>query len=165
MTELSWPSSLPLPLRDNYGLEPRDPIIRTDMESGAARQRRQFTDVPTRFPVQWSFSDWQFAQFQSWVKHKADDGAVWFAIDLVSGLGLSSHEARFAGRSGAPYQASKSGPGRWRVSTSLEVRSAPVMTEEILDVVLVNDPDALIAAIGGLTALVTATLPADMGAD
>lgn len=165
MTDVAWPSTLPLPTLSGYQLEPRDPIVRTDMESGSARQRRQFTSVPTRLTVQWSFTDWQFAQFQGWVKHKADDGAVWFDMDLLSGLGLVNHEARLVGRSGAPYQAQRSSAGRWRVSSVLEVRNAPVMSEEVLEIVLLEDPPPLIAASAALNSLMETTLPTEMGSD
>ena len=73
---VDWPDQLPLPTFQGYGIEPTDSILRTEMESGGARQRAQFTQTPTRIPVRWRFTMWQFALFESWWKHKAREGAA-----------------------------------------------------------------------------------------
>ena len=33
----TWPTTLPAPMAQGYGIDPVDPVIRTDMEVGAAR--------------------------------------------------------------------------------------------------------------------------------
>ena len=40
MTNLVWPDKIPLPTVDGYQISPSEGVIRTDMESGAARARR-----------------------------------------------------------------------------------------------------------------------------
>lgn len=163
-----WPDVLPLPTFEGYGIEPMDSILRTDMESGPARQRRRYTQTPTRMPVRWRFTAWEFAIFESWYRHKAKEGGEWFSINLLGGLGMVSHEARFVGRGQAPYRANpaRGGPGdgaRWVVTSALEVRERPVLDEGALEVALSEDITGLIAAIDGLHATVNTTLPGASG--
>lgn len=163
-TEATWPDVLPAPTFTDYALEPQDPIVRTSMEQGAARQRLRFTNVPTDEPVRWRFSAWQFAIFEAWIKHYAAFGAAWFEIDLLGGLGLTTHEARFKGTGGKPYRAvPKRGRGgvTWIVNSVLEVRSRPVLTQDALDIVLAEDATGLMAAIGSFETLVNTTIPAN----
>ena len=92
---ITWPTTLPLPSVEGYGLTPQEAVLRTDMESGPARQRRRFRQTPTRITVRWLFSETQFALFEAWYKYHADEGGQWFEITLLGGLGLLPHEARF----------------------------------------------------------------------
>jgi len=50
---VSWPATLPLPTVEGYGIRPGEAILRTEMEAGPARQRKRFTQVPTRIAVRW----------------------------------------------------------------------------------------------------------------
>lgn len=169
MTTVAWPETLPLPTFEGYGVEPMDSILRTDMESGPARQRRRYTQVPTRIPVRWRFTAWQFAVFEGWFVSRAKAGGEWFTISLLGGLGMTEHEARFQGQGSAPYRATatRGGPGagaRWVVTSVLEIRERPVLSAEALDVVLaVADVPGLLSSIDGLHALVNVTLPGPGG--
>jgi hypothetical protein len=155
---LVFPSHrLPLPKRDGYSLEPMDPIERTDMESGPARQEQLFTDVPTRFGLRWTFSAWEFAIFEAWIAHKAKLGAVWFQMPLLSGLGIDAHEVRFLGDGKKPYNAKPISGGRWDVTSGLEARQRPILDEGTLDLVLSEDVEALIAAAASFDLLVNNT--------
>ncbi len=148
----AFPNTLPLPTFEGYSIEPLDVILRTDMESGPARQRRRFTQAPTKLPVRWRFTAHEFMVFESWFKNKAKAGGAWFSVTLLGGLGMTDHEARFVGRGQAPYNAQphRGGPGdgaRWIVTSALEVRDRPVLSEEALDIVLNEDALALLSTI------------------
>lgn len=162
---VAWPDTLPLPTFEGYGIEPQDSILRTEMESGPARQRRRYTQTPTRIPARWRFTAWEFALFESWFKYKAKEGGEYFSINLLGGLGMVSHEARFVGRGSSPYRAQpmRGGPGdgaRWIVTSALEIRERPTLSEEALEVALVEDIPGLISAIDSMDVLVNTTLPA-----
>ena len=60
---IAWPETLPLPTVEGYGIQPGDAILRTEMEAGPARQRRRFTQVPSRVSVRWIMRRDQFALF------------------------------------------------------------------------------------------------------
>ena len=92
---ITWPKTLPLPTVDGYGVHPGEAILRTEMEAGPARQRRRFTQVPSRISARWLFRREQFALFEAWYRWHAKEGGEWFEIELMGGLGLVDHEARF----------------------------------------------------------------------
>ncbi|MDP7214891.1 MAG: hypothetical protein QF583_03050, partial [Rhodospirillales bacterium] len=85
---ISWPSTLPLPTIEGYGVHPGEAILRTEMEAGPARQRRRYTQVPSRITVRWLLRRDQFALFEAWYRWQAKEGGEWFSIDLLGGLGL-----------------------------------------------------------------------------
>ncbi|MDO8604933.1 MAG: hypothetical protein Q7R40_00220 [Phaeospirillum sp.] len=162
-TSISWPSRLPLPTFEGYGIEPQDAVSRTDMEAGAARQRRRFTAVPTRIPVRWRFSANEFALFEAWFHWMAEDAAGWFAISLLGGIGMVAHEARFLGGS-SPYKAQPRRGGRdggvtWITTAVLEVRQRPVMSGDVLQLVFEEDPAALMAAVARAHDVIHFVLP------
>jgi len=155
---LKWPDSLPLPVRDGYGIKPGDGVIRTDMSSGPARQRKRFSQVPSIISVVFSFTDLEFAIFEAWFKYKANEGASWFAISLLGGLGMQDQDARFNG--GWTH---KLNGLKHDVTASLEVRERPTLSEGALGIYLSNSIDGLDSAITALSNLVNSTLPSNLG--
>ena len=155
MTEV-WPDRLPLPTIEGYGIQPGEAILRTEMEAGPARQRRRFTNVPSRITVRWVMRAEQFLLFESWYRWAAAEGGAWFEIDLLGGLGLLPQEARFTRQFEArPYR------GRlWEVTSDLEVRARPTLSDGGLALVLNEDVPGLIGSIDSLHTLVHETLPA-----
>ena len=118
-----WPTTLPAPRVPGYALNPVDPVVRTNMESGPARTRRRFTQAPTFIPVSFQFTESQFAIFEKF--HAADlyDGAAWFDnIPLVNGQGVTNYTARFKGS----WKAQPRGNKYWLVTATLEVKTRPL---------------------------------------
>lgn len=118
----TWPSTLPAPMAQGYGIDPVDPVIRTDMEVGAVRARRRTAARQDRVAVTWAFSDTELETFRDWFDDDATGaagGSAWFYIGLRIGNGGSTtEEARFTGS----WRASFMGAGRWQVNATLEVR-------------------------------------------
>ncbi|TAN67777.1 MAG: hypothetical protein EPN20_06675 [Magnetospirillum sp.] len=158
-TLVSWPDRLPLPTYDGYALEPEAAVTRTDMEAGPARQRRRFTQAPTRIPVRWRLSQTGFATFEAWFRLKLADGAEWFVIDLLGGNGRNRHEARFLGQGTTPYRAVPQRGGAWIVTSVLEVRERPMLDEGALDILLTEDVPVLFADISALHTILHVGLP------
>ena len=152
---ISWPVALPLPTIDGYGVHPGEAILRTEMEAGPARQRRRFTQVPSRISVRWVMRRDQFALFEAWYRWQAKEGGEWFEIELLGGLGLVIHEARFTRQ----FEARLSSATRWEITSELEIRERPVLTAEALEIALGEDLSGLIAAVGTLDTFVNQTLP------
>lgn len=155
----STTGSPPLPTYDGYALEPESAVTRTDMESGPARQRRRFTQTPTRIPVRWRMSAVDFATFEAWFRLKLDDGGDWFAISLLGGSGIVAHEARFVGQGNAPYKAVPSRGGAWIVTSVLEIRERPMLDAGALDILLAEDVVALFSNIQTLHSTLHVGLP------
>ncbi len=118
----TWPTTLPSPMVDGYGIAPQASFARTDMDQGPARQRRRFTTAPTHYSAQWMLTEPQLATLESWYRDQVDDGAAWFSINLRNGQGLQTVEARFM----EPWKSSKLGGRHYQVSATLEVRNRPV---------------------------------------
>jgi hypothetical protein len=155
---ISWPTTLPLPSIEGYGLHPGEAILRTEMEAGPARQRRRYTQVPSRISARWVFRREQFALFEAWYRWHAKEGGEWFEINLLGGLGLVIHEARFT----RPFDAQPRSGVLWEVSSELEIRERPTLDEDALEIFLESDPTALLASINELNTLVHQRLPGPM---
>jgi len=158
MSGVTWPATLPLPLIEGYGLTPQEAVLRTDMESGPARQRRRFRQTPTRITVRWLFSEFEFALFEAWYKYHADEGGQWFEITLLGGLGLLPHEARFTSQ----FEAGLLFGPQWDVKGELEVRERPTLDEGALNLLLLMSIDDLYAMRDGMHSLVHTTLPLNL---
>ena len=156
MSDITWPSTLPLPTVQGYGVQPGEAILRTEMEAGLARQRRRFTDVPTKVSVRWIMRRDQYAIFEGWYRWHAREGANWFAITLLGGLGLLEQEARFTRQFSSRLLA---GGTLWEITSELEIRERPVLDEGLLNLLLSEDAQGIITAGENLHILVHQTLP------
>lgn len=156
MVDIVWPNTLPLPTVQGYAVQPEDAILRTEMEAGLARQRRRFTNVPTKVSVRWIMRRDQYAVFEGWYRWHAKEGANWFTITLLGGLGLLDQEARFTRQFSARLMA---GGTLWEITSELEIRERPVLDEGILDLLLSEDPAGLLFSSNALRILVHQTLP------
>lgn len=117
----AYPSSLPLPLVEGYTLSPVEQVIRTDMETGAARVRRRTRARNDVIDVGFVYTPEQFATFRAWFEDDATGiagGSSWFdmAVDIGTG-GISTEEVRFKGA----WKASRDGR-LWRITAQIEVR-------------------------------------------
>tara|TARA_A200000113_G_scaffold12132_2_gene11421 strand:- start:184 stop:657 length:474 start_codon:yes stop_codon:yes gene_type:complete len=152
---IAWPETLPLPTVEGYGIQPGDAILRTEMEAGPARQRRRFTQVPSRVSVRWIMRRDQFALFEAWYRWQAKEGGAWFEIELLGGLGLLTQEARFTRQ----FQAQLLGGTLWEIRSELEIRERPVLDEGLLNLLLSEDAQGIITVSNSLYVLVHQTLP------
>lgn len=125
----SWPATLPQPRASGYGIQPVSAFVRTDMDDGAARQRRRFTSTPSRIAVAWQLSLLQYATFEGFVAYDINDGASWFAVDLLSGMGISRMQARFM--EDPPFKAALSQSRVYfDVTATLEIKAMPIVTRD-----------------------------------
>ncbi|MBL6934098.1 MAG: hypothetical protein ISR48_01670 [Alphaproteobacteria bacterium] len=88
-TPITWPATLPLPTIDGYGVYPGEAIPRTEMEAGPARQRRRYTQVPSRISVRWVLRQDQFALFEAWRRWRAKEGGEGLVLTLERRYGLN----------------------------------------------------------------------------
>ena len=117
----TWPTSLPKPLAGGYGINPVDQTVRTDMEAGAARQRRRTSARNDHIDVSWLLTDAMLTIFRTWFENpvEAAGGAAWFNTNLALGTGgIVAVEARFIG----PPKVIGPNSRKWVVSAKLEVR-------------------------------------------
>ncbi len=146
MTTIIFPKHLPHPTVEGYSIRPDEAIIRTDMEAGPARQRRRYTQTPSKISVCWVMNREQFSLFEAWYKYYAKEGAEWFYITLLGGLGLLEQEARFTQQ----FEAKLLNGYLWKITSELEIRDRPTLSEGALAILLDNDYNRLILSIDGL---------------
>ena len=91
MADIIYPDEyLPMPLMDGYGFKPISPILRTEMTSGRAQQRRRYTSTPTQASVKWIFKTDALAQvFEAFFRDALKDGQSWFYLKLQTPIGVS----------------------------------------------------------------------------
>jgi len=125
-----FPPELPRPLQSGYGLQHVSPFIRTEMQSGRARQRRTFTNVPSSVSVTWFFtSPGECALFEGWFRDAggAGDGANWFTMRLQTPIADAEFNCRFAGMYQGPTLAAFD---KWQVTATLEIRERPIIADD-----------------------------------
>lgn len=144
-TTLAWPDSLPLPSLKNYAVKPKTNLDRTDMEVGQARQRRRSTATLDQVPVQFELTAWEEMIFDAWIDLRANAGATWFTMPLLSGRGLETWEVRILG--GTDRENRPRNGARWICTLTLEVRDRPKLTGAELDLLIDEDGAALLRSI------------------
>jgi hypothetical protein len=124
-----WPETLPPPRVEGYSLSPRPSLLRTEMETGAARHRLRSLTAHYQVQAEWRFSEFQFAVFDAWWAFNTRLGEQWFVLPLAVPLDVQAVEARFL----APWQAELLPARRWRVAAQLEIRNLQRLTAEELE--------------------------------
>jgi hypothetical protein len=124
-----WPETLPPPRVEGYSLSPRPSLLRTEMETGAARHRLRSLSANYQVQAEWRFSEFQFAIFDAWWSLNTRLGEQWFVLPLAVPLDVQAVEARFL----SPWQAELLPARRWRVAAQMEVRNLQRLTAEELE--------------------------------
>ncbi len=162
---VSYPPTLPEPLFDGFVVEPVDTILRTNMQSGPARQRETTTNRPTDFQLQWRLDNWDMAVWEGWFFEDARAGAAYFTLQLLNALGMVDHEVRFKGRGRAAYRAVPHRGGYWIVQAVMEARKRPLLDAGILALGKIEPIKGLIRAMATLHRLVHVQLPVFLSFD
>jgi hypothetical protein len=145
---LAWPAALPLPVFDGYQLKPRPALTRSEDDRGRQQQRRRSRQTPTDAPVQWMLTGSEAPLFEGWHRWRAVEGARWFRVPLLAGLGLTTAEARF--RDELTLSPLAVGGALWRAGATLELRARDMLTAAELPLVPAESEAALLAAIDGI---------------
>lgn len=123
---IRYPDELPIPTSD-YGLQHVEPMIRTQMVSGRARQRRRFTGTPSMADCSWVMTNKQMQYFEGWYRYVIQDGADWFECPLYTPMGLQHYVARFTEMYSGPRPFAVT---QWRISGKIEIRERQTIPVE-----------------------------------
>lgn len=122
-----YPQALPVGLHSGRAYQLQSPLLRSELESGRARQRRRFTSVPMGAKISWLFNSAEAQAFEAWWLEQLIDGSLWFECPLETPLGYQDYTCRFTG----PYSgAVRVGPLLWQISAELELRERPVLPRD-----------------------------------
>jgi hypothetical protein len=83
----SWPASLPAPLIDGYNAKPKPTFVRTEMDSGRARNRRRTITGATEFQQRYRMTMSQVATFEAWFENEALGGAAAALMPVITAAG------------------------------------------------------------------------------
>jgi hypothetical protein len=120
---IKYPAGLPVGRHSGASYQLQDPMVRTSLVSGRARQRRAFTSVPQGRQISWLFNDLQGQAFEAWWRDQLTDGVQWFECPLDTPMGYAFYTCRFTGVYSGP---SRAGPNLWAYSAELELRERAV---------------------------------------
>lgn len=123
----SWPPGLnSRPVRDGYKFSPHDPLARTDMDQGPARQRLVYPNSPATLDIAWPFTADEFEVFRAWHHEDLSDGAAWFWMQVWIGGRQQLGLCQFVG---GDYEPVLSGLV-WTVSAKLHVRNVEYLSAD-----------------------------------
>ena len=126
-----WPENI-MPLPDvSFDTEPTYNNVRTQMDSGRARQRPRTTQALTLSSASFSLNRLQYAYFVAIWKHKLNNGNDWFTIRIPQpdDTSLTETQVRFAEN----YRASHVNFENWNITTTLEIFDESCISEDALD--------------------------------
>lgn len=128
MADIFYPHEwLPMPQQEGYGFQPISPLLRTQMTSGRARQRRNYKSTPTQASITWFFeNDSQAQLFEAWYSDTLSDGAAWFYMKLQTPLGVEFYKCRFTDIYQGPTLVA---PIYWQFTATLELWKRPVLPD------------------------------------
>ena len=126
-TDIYYPAQLPNTLRDGHTLKPASPFSRTELASGRARQRREFSSVPVFGTWDFLFTSPQAQLFESWFKNVISDGVSWFNIPRKTPMGMRLLVCRFTSMYSGP---TLTGLDCWRYSCPLEIYERDLLPAE-----------------------------------
>ena len=137
MALAEYPTALPVPLREGYGLRHVSPLMRTKMQSGRERQRRRFTSVPSMVPVAFLLTEHQAQLFEAWYRVGITDGADWFKCPLKTSLDESGIVSWYEVRFTDVYKGPELVGLDWRITAELEIRERQTLSEsDAIDLML-----------------------------
>ncbi len=122
---IKYPDSLPRGRHDGSSQQTVSPLKRSQLASGRARQRRNFTSVPTTRQINWIFNSAQAQAFEAWWRDQLIDGVQYFECPLETPLGYATdYVARFTDIYSGP---NRIGPLLWQISAELELLERPIL--------------------------------------
>ena len=129
MSLVSWPTQLPLPEQSGYAIQHVNPLQRTTMVSGRARQRRVYTSVPSNVAVQWFLTEQQAQLFEAFFRYAIADGADWFLLPLKTPMFTGDYECRFTGiYEGLTLTAFN----KWTVLATIEIKERQTLDSSLV---------------------------------
>lgn len=122
-----YPTGLPLARQSGRELQTVDPTLRSELESGRARQRQRYDDVPDTAAVNWLFNAEQCRLFKLWHRVTLTNGALWFDMPILTDLGLTTQRMRFVGMYQGPSIVDTT---HWVITATLELEQRAMLSDD-----------------------------------
>ncbi len=123
---IAYPSFLPGPLLAGYTLNQQANLLRSEMDSGQARVRRRFKNVPSIIASTWLFTAEQASLFEDFIENTLDGGAAWFEMPVKTPVGMQTGTLRFVE---SPLEAcTPLSIKLWQYTAKVELKTRPNLT-------------------------------------
>ncbi|MAX51655.1 MAG: hypothetical protein CMH22_15950 [Methylophaga sp.] len=127
---MNYPSELPAALQQGHSVQTVSPLLRSQLASGRARQRRRFTSVPQTVQLEWVMTNSQAQLFEVWFRYGVMDGAAWHDMPVKTALGFQTERVRFTDIYSGPTMIS---PQLLQYSAEVEIFERQTLPPEWLD--------------------------------
>lgn len=94
---ITWPTWMPAPKRESYGMQPVDRRTKTEMEIGGV-YRTEFNTDESTCDCSLILSPDESAWFESFERGVLEQGSTWFSLPLWVGGRVEEHVVRFRER-------------------------------------------------------------------
>lgn len=150
-----WPSTMPVPITDGYGIKLQDRREVSEFDVGSLR-RVKFTTDETLVPCKLYLNSEEANWFEAFERDVLRQGSRWFLMPLWVGGQMAEHTVRFATRP----EASKETGEYTTYSFELDVAQRQgLMDKDLVEWLIDNNPYDLIAAVDRLQIIVNERLP------
>lgn len=92
MADIRYPSNMPLPLRDGYGIEHTDNVTRTQLGSGRQRKEIMMRNTPSIISVQFLLTEAEAQVFEGFYWQTLHSGTLKFDCPIQTPLGIREYE-------------------------------------------------------------------------
>lgn len=127
---MDYPDYLPVPLQQGHRVQTVSPLIRSQLATGRARQRRAYTSVPQTVTVEWVMTTGQSRLFEAWFRWAINDGADWREMPVKTSFGCQREMVRFTDVYEGPIMVNAF---RMRYRAEVEIFERRTLTAEDLE--------------------------------
>lgn len=127
---MNYPSELPAALQQGHSVQTVSPLLRSQLASGRARQRRRFTSVPQTVQLEWVLTNGQAQLLELWFRYGIEDGASWHDMPVKTARGCQLERVRFTDIYSGPTMIS---PTLLRYTAEVEIFERQTLPAEWLD--------------------------------
>lgn len=117
MTTPDFPPALPAPQKDGHGIAGATEFLRTDFETGPARQRRIFTGSFAKMNVSWVLTSTELLTYREFYQETISAGTRAFKLNLWLDNKFTNAVVRFTARPKEDFM----GPFTWKVAGEVEI--------------------------------------------
>ena len=127
---MNYPSELPAALQQGHSVQTVSPLLRSQLASGRARQRRRFTSVPQTVQLEWVLTNGQAQLLELWFRYGIEDGASWHEMPVKTAMGCQPQLVRFTDIYSGPVMISG---GLLRYTAEIEIFERKTLPPEWLE--------------------------------
>lgn len=113
-------------LREQWSMQPIDPLRRTDLDDGGVAVERKFHRLPALYTIRFELNGFQYDLMVDFWARDLNAGASWFLCPIAEG---SRERLQVVRMHGEPFRATAPANGVFAYEWTCEVRDLPRMSD------------------------------------